>query len=149
MDSAAPIGTVVVRGRVGRGDGRGRQLGVPTANLAMDESAEPADGVYAGVYSRPDQSCWPAAISIGRRPSFHGGNGRRLLEAHLIGFSGDLYGEEAEVRLVARLRPQLTFASGDDLAAQLRLDIDHAAEALTDLFPASITEGWPRVEGRR
>lgn len=126
---------MVVRGRVGYGDHRGRQLGVPTANLAIADSAEPADGVYAGFYRRPDRSCWPTVVSIGRRPTFHGDQGTRLVEAHLIGFSGDLYGEEAEVRVLTRLRPLMTFASSDDLVAQMRRDIRHATEVLTRWSP--------------
>jgi riboflavin kinase/FMN adenylyltransferase len=121
---------VVVRGRIGHGDGRGRRLGVPTANLAIGEEADPADGVYAGVYVRPDRSRWPTAVSVGRRASFHAGAALRLVEAHLIGFSGDLYGEAAEVHLLVPLRPQRTFASADELAVQLQRDIRHAAEAL-------------------
>jgi FAD synthase len=120
----------VVRGRVGPGDRRGRLLGVPTANVSIADDGEPADGVYAGIYMRPDRSCWPAAVSVGRRPTFEAGGGRRLVEAHLIGFSGDLYGEEAEIRLLVRLRPQLRFASADALAAQLQHDIADAAYAL-------------------
>ena len=64
----------------------------------------------------------PRCPSAGAPPSRLAG-GRRLVEAHLIGFSGDLYGEEAEIRLLVRLRPQMTFASADDLAAQLQRDL--------------------------
>lgn len=128
----SPIEPVVVSGRVEHGEQRGRQLGVPTANLVLTDSAEPPDGVYAGLYVRPDRSCWPAAVSVGRRPSFHPAYASRLLEAHLIGFTGDLYGEDAEVCLVAHLRPQMAFRSGEDLAAQLQRDIHDAVQVLAE-----------------
>src|SRR5690606_38591607 len=84
------------RGRVDRGDQRGRDLGFPTANVAVpDEIQLPADGIYAGWYERPDGSTVAAAISLGRRPTFYEDQPTSLLEAHLLDFSGDLYGEAA------------------------------------------------------
>ncbi len=83
-----------VRGRVERGDGRGRELGFPTANVAVPERiCLPADGVYAGTYVGEDGVERPAAISLGRRPTFYAESGLLLLEAHLLDFDGDLYGQ--------------------------------------------------------
>jgi riboflavin kinase / FMN adenylyltransferase len=89
----------------------------------------PADGIYAGWYERPGGAVHPAAISLGRRPTFYEEAHASLLEAHLLDFDGDLYGEPARVRFVARLRGELRF---DDVAAlvdQIRRDCE-AARAL-------------------
>ncbi|HZD64877.1 MAG TPA: bifunctional riboflavin kinase/FAD synthetase [Acidimicrobiales bacterium] len=120
-----------VRGVVGRGDGRGGAvLGYPTANVAVPpEILLPADGIYAGWHERPDGSVLPAAISVGRRPTFYQ-DGPPLLEAYLLGFDGDLYGETARVRFVARLRDEQRFDSVADLAAQMGQDVDAARAAL-------------------
>src|ERR1700676_1372537 len=92
-----------VRGQVAPGDRRGgSELGFPTANVAVPDSiCLPGAGTYAGWYERPDRSVWPTAISVGRRPTFYGSDGELLVEAHLLDFTGDLYGEEARVPFVA------------------------------------------------
>ena len=94
-----------VPGTVDHGDKRGRELGFPTANLEVPGNLLlPADGIYAGWYERPDGSVHAAAISVGRRPTFYDDAGTSLVEAYLLDFDGDLYGESARVRFVARLR---------------------------------------------
>ena len=125
-----------VRGAVGRGDQRGRELGFPTANVRVDPSILlPADGVYAGWYERPDGSVHPAAISLGTRPHFYD-DGALLLEAHLLdaGAPGDggpdLYDEAARVRFVAHLRDQRTFDDLDALVEQLHRDVSDTRSAL-------------------
>ena len=72
----------------------------------------PADGIYAGWFERADGSVHPAAISLGRRPTFYVEAHASLLEAHLLDFDGDLYGEHVKVRFVARLRGEARFDSG-------------------------------------
>jgi riboflavin kinase/FMN adenylyltransferase len=120
-----------VRGTVGDGDKRARELGFPTANLSVpDEVCLPRDGIYAAWYERPDGSVLPAAVSLGRRPTFYDDQPFSLLEAHVLDFSGDLYGEVARVRFVARLRDELRFESVDDLIAQMHLDCDQARRVL-------------------
>lgn len=121
-----------VRGTVVHGDERGRELGFPTANVALPaDVCLPADGVYAGWYGRPDGSVLPAAISLGRRPQFYVDADLSLLEAHVIDADDlDLYDEAACVRFTRRLRGQERFDSVDDLVAQMRLDVDAAREAL-------------------
>ncbi len=119
-----------VRGEVGRGDRRGRELGFPTANVRVDRSILlPDDGVYAGWFERADGSVHAAAISLGTRPHFFD-DGDLLLEAHLLDFEGDLYGEWVRVRFVELLRPQQVFAGLDDLVEQLHRDVDAARTAL-------------------
>lgn len=116
-----------VRGSVVTGDQRGRLLGFPTANVEVpNKVCLPADGVYAGWYVRPDGSEHPCAINIGRRPTFYEHADHSLLEAHLIDFDGDLYGERAEVRFGHFLRSERKFDGIDALVAQLKHDIEHA-----------------------
>jgi len=120
-----------VRGIVVHGDGRGgAQLGFPTANVEVPEAlAVPAEGIYACWYERPDGSVHAAATSLGHRPTFGGKVGRPVLEAHLLDFEGDLYGESARVSFVDRLRDDLRFDSAEVLVAQMGRDVE-AARAL-------------------
>ena len=120
-----------VRGPVERGDNRARALGFPTANVAVPpEILLPADGIYAGWYRRPDGSTLPAAISLGRRPTFYPEGGPRLLEAHVLDFNGDLYGEAARVRFADRIRDEVRFDSADELVEQVNRDIDDVRRVL-------------------
>jgi riboflavin kinase/FMN adenylyltransferase len=120
-----------VRGVVQPGDQRGRELGFPTANVAVpDELLLPADGIYAGWYVRPDGTALPTAISLGRRPTFYEAQPYSLLEAHVLDFAGDLYGEEAAVRFVARLRGEERFESVEALVEQIGRDVARAREVL-------------------
>ncbi len=113
-----------VRGVVERGDQRGRTLGYPTANVAVGgDVLLPADGVYAGRYLLPDGTDWPAAISIGRRPTFYTENGLLLVEAYLVDFAGDLYGQRARVRVTRFVRGQERFDSAADLIEAMHRDV--------------------------
>ncbi len=117
-----------VRGTVVMGDQRGRLLGFPTANVAVpNTTCMPADGVYSGWYERPNGDVSPCAINIGRRPTFYEHADSSLLEAHLIDFSGDLYGEQAEVRFAHFLRSERKFDGIEAIVAQLTIDVQHRA----------------------
>lgn len=119
------------RGVVVHGDQRGRLLGFPTANVEVPNSiCVPADGVYAGWYHRPDGSRHACAINLGRRPTFYEHADHSLLEAHLIDFAGDLYGETARVEFTNFLRSERKFEGIDALIGQLKNDIDHARTVL-------------------
>lgn len=119
-----------VRGTVVRGDERGRLLGFPTANVEVSKRVcLPADGVYAGRYVRPDGSEHACAINLGRRPTFYEDADTSLLEAHLIDFDGDLYGERAAVRFVEFLRSERKFNGVEELVEQLQHDIAAARDA--------------------
>lgn len=121
-----------IQGVVEHGDKRGRELGFPTANVAVPGDIQlPADGVYAGWYERPDGSVHRTAISIGRRPTFYAENGLLLVEPHLLDFDDDLYFEHARVRIEAWLRGQVKFDSIDALIAQLEQDVE-ATRRLAD-----------------
>lgn len=120
-----------VRGVVGDGDKRARDLGFPTANVNVpDETCLPCDGIYAGWYVRPDGERVACAISLGRRPTFYESQPFSLLEAHLLDWNGDLYGEVARVQFVERLRDELRFASVDELIVQMGRDCDAARAVL-------------------
>jgi riboflavin kinase/FMN adenylyltransferase len=121
-----------VRGVVARGDKRGRELGFPTANVSVPgDILLPADGIYAGWFERADGAVHPAAISLGRRPTFYVQAHASLLEAHLLDFDGDLYDEHAKVRFVAWLRGEERFERVDALIEQIARDCDEARRVLS------------------
>ena len=123
-----------VRGRIVHGDGRGGpELGFPTANFEIgDDIALPADGIYAGYFTRADGTVHPAAVSVGRRPTFYQpGTASVLVEAYLLDFDGDLYGEKSRVSFVQRLRGDRKFESVDALIAQMRQDAADAERVLS------------------
>ncbi|WIV56791.1 riboflavin kinase [Amycolatopsis nalaikhensis] len=131
----------VVRGTVEHGDERGRELGFPTANIALrDQSGSVGDGVWAGWVQRPGGERLPAAISVGRRPTYYGADGYRLLEAHLLDFTGDLYGETLVVWLGSHLREQQKYTSAEDLITALKNDIAAAAQWTASHPAASLPE---------
>lgn len=118
-------------GVVQTGDKRGRTLGFPTANVAVPgDLLLPGDGIYAGWYERPDGSQHATAVNVGRRPTFYQDAPASLVEAFLLDFSGDLYGEQARVRFVKMLRPELKFDSVDALVAKMKADVAEARVVL-------------------
>lgn len=110
-----------LHGTVQRGDGRGRGLGFPTANLGSGANQAPATGVYAARASVLGRSV-PAAVNVGVLPTIGGGR-PQTIEAHLIGWSGDCYGAPLDLDLVARIRPEQRFASLNDLREQIARDV--------------------------
>jgi riboflavin kinase/FMN adenylyltransferase len=124
-------------GVVVRGDQRGRELGYPTANVRPEAfAAVPADGIYAGRVVRIDewgntlagQPALPAAISVGSNPTFEGRH--RSVEAFVLDFQGDLYGQNLGVEFVSRLRGMVKFDSVDDLVAQMDDDVARTRQLL-------------------
>ncbi len=117
-----------VSGAVVPGDGRGRQLGIPTANLAFwPKLLLPAVGVYAA-YANVDGQRIPAATNIGYRPTV---DGKTLnVEAHLLGFDSDLYGQEIQLEIVARVRDERKFPDLPALVSQIQRDIVEVANLL-------------------
>jgi riboflavin kinase/FMN adenylyltransferase len=121
----------LVEGPVVRGDARGRELGYPTANLALDPGiAVPADGVYAGWLVRDggEGSRLPAAISVGTNPTFDGTE--RRVEAFVLDAELDLYDEPVVVEFVARLRGMVRFDSVDALVEAMAADVAATRAAL-------------------
>jgi len=113
-----------VRGVVEHGDQRGEHLGVPTANLTVPERiCLPADGVYAGTFVAEDAVERPAAISVGTRPTFYE-DGDVLVEAYVLDFDGDLYGQRVKVRFREWIRGQERFDSTEALIEQMNADVE-------------------------
>ena len=120
-----------VRGTVVEGDRRGRELGFPTANVAVpEEICLPAAGIYAGTFRGTDGVERPAAISLGHRPTFYTDQAYLLLEAYLLDFSGDLYGQAASVGFVERIRAEQRFDSVEALVAAMQRDVEAARRLL-------------------
>ncbi|MCA1595400.1 MAG: riboflavin biosynthesis protein RibF, partial [Chloroflexi bacterium] len=125
-----------VNGRVVAGQRLGRTLGFPTANLdPSPEKLLPQPGVYAGCCWLKGQS-WPAAINFGVRPTI--GGETRALEAHLLGFTGDLYGEVVKLEFAVRLRNEERFAGVEALRKQIGRDI----EAVQRWSEREMVDGW-------
>ena len=120
-----------VRGPVVEGDRRGRELGFPTANIAVpEEICLPAAGIYAGTFTGSDGVERPTALSLGRRPTFYTDQPYLLLEAYLLDFEGDLYGQTAAVGFVDRIRSEERFESVDALVAAMHRDIEAVRRVL-------------------
>jgi len=120
-----------VRGTVAQGDRRGRELGFPTANVAVpEEICLPAAGIYAGTFTGADGVERPTAISLGRRPTFYTDQRSLLLEAYLLDFSGDLYGQAVAVGFVERIRSEERFDSVEDLVAAMHRDVEAVRRVL-------------------
>lgn len=115
--------TFQLEGKVTRGSGRGRDLGVPTANLALPEDALiPREGVYAAKAGTK-----PAAVNIGIRPTFEASHGLTV-EAHIVDVDEDLYGKKLCLEFFERLRGEVRFDSEEELVSQMRSDIEKVRE---------------------
>ncbi len=116
-----------VSGVVQHGDARGRTLGFPTANVALDAGCQLRHGIYA-VRIGVEGARYGGVASFGRRPTFD--NGAVLLEVFLFDFAGDLYGRKIDVAFIGWIRPELKFTSADELIAQMHDDARAARAAL-------------------
>lgn len=123
-----------LQGVVVRGDQRGRELGYPTANVALEPGlAVPADGVYAGWVTRLDEPSprWPAAISVGTNPTFDGVE--RRVEAYVLDRTDlELYGVKIAIDFYARMRGQVKYEGPESLIRQMRRDVEEIREVLRD-----------------
>lgn len=119
-----------VDGTVVRGAGRGRTLGIPTANLAVVNETLPRTGVYA-CWCRPGRrgTALPGVVNLGRRPTF--GGGETTVEAHILDFEGDLYGQTLRLEFQERLRDERAFEGPVALVEQIRRDVAEARRVLT------------------
>lgn len=116
-----------LEGDVVHGDGRGHSLGFATANLSTDKELLPCAGVYAAIVRHEGRDC-KAVVNIGHKPTF--GDHPLTIEAHLLDFDHDLYGEKLRVYFVKRLREEKTFADGKELVAAIQKDVDSAKQCL-------------------
>ncbi|GAA3840057.1 bifunctional riboflavin kinase/FAD synthetase [Saccharothrix violaceirubra] len=118
-----------LEGIVVRGDGRGRELGFPTANLSTARfAAVPADGVYACWFVHSDGRRLRAAVSVGTNPTFSGRE--RRVEAYVLDVEEDFYGQRVALEFVRRLRAMERFDTVDALLVRMRVDVDETRELL-------------------
>ncbi|MCD6416214.1 MAG: riboflavin biosynthesis protein RibF [Planctomycetes bacterium] len=130
-----------IYGTVVHGDGRGKSLGFPTANLDLHHEIMPPDGVYA-CRAYTDGEPLPAVTSVGNRRTFHHeAEAERVAEVHLIDFEGQLYGQDVEVQFVERLRGQRSCSGGSELRAAIAADVDRAKRLLAPKAPRMKDEG--------
>lgn len=128
-DAAELLGRpYLLDGRVVRGDGRGRTLGIPTANLEAEDQLLPARGVYAARCLVPGGEWHTAVVNVGERPTFDGAGLR--VEAHLVDFAGDLYDAGLRLAFHARLRGEQRFANAPALVERIRQDVSEARALL-------------------
>ncbi len=127
----------VLRAGVAHGDARGRQLGFPTANLQVAQRQKlPARGVYAAMVRWSGATWRCTAVSVGTRPQFYD-DGQLLVEVHVIDFDGDLYGRVLDVAFLERLRGEATFATVDELLAQMALDVERSRDICEKFTPGA------------
>ncbi|NBD22420.1 bifunctional riboflavin kinase/FAD synthetase [Paenibacillus glycinis] len=120
-----------VRGVVVQGEGRGRKIGYPTANIQQEDGfLIPRQGVYA-IMAETDGQRYSGVLNIGVKPTFHDNLTEPVMEAHLFDFGGDLYGKTVSVQFIAFLRTEKKFGSIDELIAQIHSDADQAKALLT------------------
>jgi riboflavin kinase/FMN adenylyltransferase len=128
-------------GVVQAGEGLGRQIGFPTANLNWRNEVLPASGVYVTVL-RVGERRWPSVTNVGRRPTV---GGRHLqVEAHVLGDPGDLYGREVELFFLRRIRAEQSFASVEALRRQIETDVEMARRFFTDRPVEALPADWFR-----
>jgi riboflavin kinase/FMN adenylyltransferase len=112
---------ITVSGIVLQGKRLGRTLGFPTINLAIPKTGFlPQDGVYIGMATLGDGSIWPCILNQGKHPTLP--EGEASIEAHLLGFDGDLYGQTVAIEYLEKLRPERHFPSVEALRAQIEKD---------------------------
>ena len=123
----------VLPGKVVSGAGRGKGLGIPTANLEIwEKRAYPRSGVYACLARIEGQrKRWKSVTNIGMRPTFENNHSEAVVEAHLLEFEGDLYGKRMELEFVARLRDERKFSDAEALLARISRDV-HRAHVILD-----------------
>lgn len=119
-----------VVGTVHSGEHIGTQIGFPTANIVADDPLKliPANGVYATRVRMADGTTWKSMLNIGTRPTFGGNN--TTIEAHLLDYSGNLYGQRLSVAFVERLRPERKFRNAAELVSQLKRDAEDVKKLL-------------------
>ncbi len=106
-----------IEGKVIRGDKRGREIGFRTANIVLNRKLE--SGVFSGV-AKVKKKKYQAVIFVGRSG--------KILEAHLLNFSGDLYGKKITVKIINKIRKVMDFKNGEELRRQIKEDIRNLRE---------------------
>jgi riboflavin kinase/FMN adenylyltransferase len=119
-----------INGVVVPGEGRGREIGVPTANIRSDNELLPLDGVYATLVTL-DGVVYPGVTNVGLRPTF--GEGRRVLETHVFDLTRDLYGVPLRLSFVRRLRDEMEFDGVESLRSQIEADCRQARKLFSQI----------------
>ena len=119
-----------INGVVVPGEGRGREIGVPTANIRSDNELLPLDGVYATLVTL-DGVVYPLVTTVGLRPTF--GEGRRVLETHVFDLTRDLYGVPLRLSFVRRLRDEMEFDGVESLRSQIEADCRQARKLFSQI----------------
>ena len=129
-----------IDGIVVHGDGRGKHIGIPTANLSVwEKKLLPAKGVYAAFVLINGRK-FPTVVNVGFRPTFYEISEQQTIEAHILNFSDQIYGMKINLQFISRLRQEKKFRSVNELMEQIRKDISYAEEALTnDTTPTDIS----------
>jgi len=121
-----------IEGTVIHGDGRGKHIGIPTANLSVwEKKLLPVEGVYAA-FALIKRSRFPTVVSIGFRPTFYETPKQQTIEAHILNFSDQIYGMQIKLQFISRLRQERKYESVNELMEQIRKDISDAEEVLTN-----------------
>ncbi len=124
-----------VAGTVEHGDGRGKQLGFPTANINVpEEQVMPALGVYSATARMPDGKQLPSVVNIGRRPTF-GADKPVTTEVHILDYDDNLYGKTLSIELTHYVRPEKKFSGIDELKAQILKDCEQTRQYLLPAQP--------------
>jgi riboflavin kinase/FMN adenylyltransferase len=119
-------------GRIIHGDGRGRQLGMRTANLDIwPEKLLPGQGVYAA-FAEVGKRRYQAVVNIGSRPTFYENSTLQTVEAHLFDFDHEIYDQQMQLKFIQHIRPEKKFSNSDELMVQIKQDIQFAREVLTN-----------------
>ena len=132
-----------VEGQVIRGHGRGRNLGFATANLNWEAELIPPDGVYAVVAYLGGKK-YPAVVNIGTNPTFD--DKVLSIEAHVLGFSGDIYKQQIRLAFYKRLREEIKFKGPKDLIEQIKIDVSNTRRILTREVGEGLFIGIPNLE---
>jgi riboflavin kinase/FMN adenylyltransferase len=122
---------LTLRGDVGQGGKRGREMGAPTANLLPENGLLPPSGVYVTRACLGEERL-PAVTNIGTRPTFGPGGGTTI-EAHLLDYRGDLYGHSMDLEFLKKLREEIEFPSADELASRIQQDVALARAYFNEL----------------
>ena len=112
------------------GDGRGRHIGIPTANIAAwPKQLMPLNGIYASTVDLKDKS-YSAVVNIGNRPTFYQPPAKQTIETHVLDFNREIYGKIIKVSFIERLRPELRYSSAEELMTQIQNDIQETRKVL-------------------
>ena len=130
----------LITGTVVHGDGRGKHIGIPTANLSVwEKKILPAAGVYA-TYAIINKKRYTAVVSIGFRPTFYEEQGKQTIEAHILNFSDQVYGKQIKLQFILRLRQEVKYGLVNELLKQVQKDINATVEVLSnDTTPTNIS----------